>query len=1003
MIPKTLRFKAFESYVGEQFIDFSALSKNGIFLINGETGAGKTAILDAMTYALYGETSGGSRGDVRSLHPDAAGIPTEVEFVFALNGTDYKFTRSIKIRERAGKQTVLTEQNALFFDGSTFVPFEANSTRTRVSAKAAELLGLTVEQFRQVILLPQGQFERFLTSDSSEKEQILSTLFDTERFTKISETLYTQARRKAGELHVTKELLTALLTNEGFADFDALSAHLEETAARLAENEVQVKAAQKKLNALKAAISDAEKLASLFGEKALAEKELAALGTQQEEIQCLTATLQKAGNAQKISGLHTDLIKSRRNFEERQTALEAAQNRLDAQLARHEALQKELALLREKEPEIQRLEAEQLRLKALFPAYNDIQKTCEAAKTAEKAFSHAQEKLEKLRADEAQNEKDLQELTAAADKLLTHYVQKIPALTAQKNELSALRNQWNTRRRLESDMAETQAKLAEKDRALEVLDAEIAEKKARFEEAYNLQLQNLTDLLARSLKDGAPCPVCGSTNHPRVHTSDVPHAEAGVKQRKADLDDAQSRRTRLADERGALLSVLEARRLSLAENTAGDTPFSEETFAKAEADLALAFKAEARLGEINRTLAALREKQAESTAAKTALEKEIYTLQSEALSAKTRAESLSAALDSEIPDLEALQRKIAAAQTEAEALKAALNRLTAEYSDSTAASASAKTACAQARDEAGKAERALQAAEKAFDEALALQGFKSVQEFSDSLLTEADTAEMTQKINGYNAQKYAAELRLSTLAPILEGKTEPALAPLREEFSALEENERILTQSLAVAKSEQNRLQKIAADYTEKNRTYLTEMEKNAKFREFAELLQGSRGVSFTRYVLGVMLSLITAEANRLLRDVHGGQFQLYRKTDGTEKNRKTGLELEVQSAMAVSRFSTKNLSGGEKFLISLALSMALSAVLQSQSGGISIEAMFIDEGFGSLDPQSLHEAMGILASIQGSRRTIGIISHVAALKELIPSRIDVTKNLGGSTLKVSV
>lgn len=1005
MIPKYLRFQAFESYTAEQILDFERLSGCGLFLINGETGAGKTAILDAMTYALYGETSGGTRGEVRSLHPLAADIPTQVEFIFSLRETQYKFTRSIRIRERAGKQTVLTEQNALFFDGEHFVPFEANPTRSKVAAKAAELLGLTLEQFRQVILLPQGQFEKFLTSESAEKEEILSTLFGTERFSRISETLYAQSRKRLGELHTQKELLNALLTNEGFPDFEALTAFQQETAEKTRKDQLQLNAAKEYLLHRKEELSAAEKLASLLEEVQAALKEQNALEAEAPAIQALSVRLVNAQAALKSESLYREYDKGRLEYKTRTEQDTRAQSKLSQGRERLAEAERAFHDSGELETEIEAIQQERLQLEPLAGVYSEVQLAGKNAENAAQKYIECQNRLQEAIRKQDELQKQVAEYTATGDRLLTGFVQKIPALTARKNTLLDMQTKMRLCTRLQAETAELSLRLAEMDARMKQLEEEIAEKKRRFDEAYNRQLDNLTELLAKSLKEGQPCPVCGSRAHPQIHIpSNVP-AEAGVKQRKAEWEEAQSVRSRLADERNALASSLETKRLSLEQNRPPESPvpFSEDLLAQTESDLAKAQRAEAKQNEINQILAQLKESQNKAVSAKTALEKEQFILQTAALESKSRADSLNASLRADIPDPDALNQRLSALGVQAERMKSRLMKLTDERNEASRQLAILEAEALRSRQELENAHAVWLDSQKAFESALSESGFQDETAFLSARMSSQESDMLSQKLNEYRSRLFAVRQRLEALHAQSQGKEMPELEKLRAEYTEQENAVRTQSEALAVAQSEFQRREKIRTDYSSKYAKYQADMDAAARFREFAELLQGSRGISFTRYVLGVMLSLITAEANRLLRDVHGGRFQIYRKAESTDRSRKTGLELEVQSAMAVSRFSTRNLSGGEKFLISLALSMALSAVLQSQNGGISIDAMFIDEGFGSLDPQSLQEAMGILFSIQGSRRTIGIISHVQELKELIPGRIDVSKDLNGSSLKIIV
>lgn len=1005
MIPKTLKFRAFESYVEEQFVDFSALSENGIFLINGETGSGKTAILDAMTYALYGETSGGSRGDVRSLHTSVDGISTEVEFVFELRGVEYKFTRSIKVRERGSKITVSTEQDALFYDGNNFIPFEPNPTKSRVFAKATEILGLTLDQFRQVIILPQGQFEKFLTSESGEKEQILSTLFDTEKFSRISEILYIKSRQRLAKLNVEKEIINSLLVNEGFSNFQEISEFLTEINIKNVQAKLDLESLTKQLQSEKLIVSKAEISAKLFAEKELAETENDAINLKSTEINSLSSRLKNAQAALKISSIFNEYNKSFEDLNIRKKSFISAGEQEKVLQAQNISIKSELDALLQKEITVQQTEQKLIQLKQLIPAYTEIEKSQNYAEIANKAFISAQDKVNKNQSDENFINEEIKELTISSNKLLVNFVQKIPALTARKSELTAIRAKVSSVKQLRLDLRKMAAELSEMNKQISVLELEIAQQKIKFDDAYILQLDNLTDFIAKSLKDGTPCPVCGSTEHPNIHNSTITHSEYNTKQLKAELDVLQKNRDSLVDKRNALQSKIDTKEMSIA-NIMAEIPageFNDEDLIKATANLELALRAEQKLSEINAEIARLRQRLEDILSEKGRLEKVLYELQGDALTKKSNFESLKASLNPNILDSKALEKEILDADRFIDSYKIDFNRLNKKYTDLTLELTSAQTMLKQAAFEAEKAEDKYKTSESSFKESLAENGFSSLEDFASNNLTDAEISYIQQQITGYQNKRYAIEKQLCALNSKLKDESKPDLERIHNEYDEHQQLRQKASDALAISQNEEIRIGKISKDYADRFEKYTSSIENATRYKEFSELLQGSRGLSFTRYVLGVMLSLITTEANRLLRDVHGGQFQIFRKTEGSEKNRKTGLDLEVQSAMAVSKFSVKNLSGGEKFLISLALSMALSSILQSQSGGISIEAMFIDEGFGSLDQQSLHEAMGILSSIKGSRRTIGIISHVSELKEIIPSRIDVKKDIDGSHLKVIV
>ena len=308
----------------------------------------------------------------------------------------------------------------------------------------------------------------------------------------------------------------------------------------------------------------------------------------------------------------------------------------------------------------------------------------------------------------------------------------------------------------------------------------------------------------------------------------------------------------------------------------------------------------------------------------------------------------------------------------------------------------------QALEEQKNAEKAYEEKKAQLAYALAEKGFADEKELLSASLSDSKITEIESVISDYAVKLASMNEKISLLTKALDGMVRPDITALKEQLAEKDGLHQQLINITAVLENDCKRLDMLAANYRKKHTAYIAEKERNDRQLSFALMMRGDRGISFARYVLGVMLSVVTGEANRLLADVLGGQFRLYRKADG-DARAKQGLDLEAESALSSQtvRYSVKNLSGGEKFLVSLALSMGLSAAAQKLSGGISVDAMFIDEGFGSLDPQALREAVDVLCSIKGSRRTVGLISHVRELREIIPSSVEVIKESNGSRLSI--
>ncbi len=809
MMPERLTIEAFGPYVKKQEIDFQEFRRAGLFLIHGKTGAGKTMVLDAMTYALFGESSGGGRGDMAAMRSDFAkdDQDTQVSFTFCVGQRRYRFLRGVRIRaKRNGEKEPQIFQSAFFEnEAGEFEPYFENPGVRNVRLKAEEILGLSYEQFRQIILLPQGRFEQLLVADSAEKEAILVTLFKAERWSELTNWLCDQA------------LILKRAKDEKSQAVDSILAQYEQGSQQELEEEYNRKNAE---------------LERLKKERMLAD----------EQEKLAQSALQ---NAQMVQTL----------FEEREQAY----------------IKKEE--IKTRKPDIVKLEqmCEKARLAAeLLPARREVATLQNQMKERETAAKEAQQ----------QKEDRKKALMECVGRLLG-----MQDALQQKNSV------------LKSGIAQ------QKERQ------EKAEQE--YQSSFAAYVNDAAYMLAESLEEGLACPVCGSTHHPQpafksetqTTAQDVKRAEQTVKQATGKIVQLEKEFYEAAREMEACTNVLER---------------YQELSAEAE-------KKKEDSGRLNEWL-----KKAD-----------------EALGGLRAAEA---------------------------------SRL-------------------MYQKEYEQSKREFEAAMKAFQAACRECGFQTDEEFRNSCMTQQQMEQARQEIRQYEVQRQLAETSLKALDEKLAGVDKPDIMALQSSRAQAEEKRRLAAEREAAKKARLNlmeeaigKLKKLGADLKKKTDEYV-------ELDQFSRILRGSNGVSLQRYVLGVMLSAITQEANRLLARVHDGRYQLYRSMEGTGRARRAGLDLEVFDSYCGEKRSVGSLSGGEKFLVALALSLGLSTVVQAQSGGVHIDAMFIDEGFGSLDPSSIENALDVLASVRGGSKLVGIISHVQILKENIEASIEVRKGQDGSDL----
>lgn len=1002
MLPKKLKMQAFASYAEAAEIDFEKL--DSLFLICGETGAGKTAVLDAVMYALYGESSGGDRDDMRCRLPAAENIPTEVEFTFSAGGKLFTFTRSITIAPRSKK---LTERQDCFYyeeDGTRRAFFE-NPKQTFVRAKAEELTGLTAEQFRQVIILPQGKFERLLTSDSKEKETILSTLFGAEKYTKLSDKLSEKAEMRRKSLALEENALKTLLAAENAETPEQLAEELSRLKAERDELVPRLEEAKERLSEARKRLTAAEVLSGKFRELAEAEKRIAALNAGRDGIETARARMRKHENASEAKPEKAAFAAAETALSERKKQLGAAEKNLsEAEAAYSEAFQKRTALS-EREDENAAKSRELTVLGSLENAYGKISVYEGSAKKLSAELAE-REKYQAAAAEKLKNAAaEIARLADMRERITAEYSRKLPVLAEKKAALEKGAEAEKRLKKYTEALEQIRRKIASLEAEAERLD--IAEKSAErvYDGLYADYLSNAAAKLSSGLKEGMPCPVCGSTAHP----SPAVHRENAVTEENvmAARDEFEAVKKARADKLTEISA--ERARIPAAEDCIAAERYAvEETGYTAEAlqETSLRYAEAVRQNDM---LTGIDKKIGELTALKENLELRRNTEEerlAELKNSLNRAEAdlsaLRERLDPRFPDLRSYTEYSVKLRAETEDFlreKLAAERNLSEAEKRKIAAAAEKSRAEKEYDAAGKSRAE---AEKTFLDKLAALGMP-VWEYEKSLLDGEEAVRLAEAVKRYDLDLHAADERLKALKTELDGKAPPPAAEIR---AAAEEAEAALSElsgKTALAEQRLKRLEKLSAEYSARFAAAEKERMQSDKLTAFARFMHGDKGISFTRYVLSIMLSLVAEEANRILAEIRGGKFRLAVKTE-LAANSKQGLDLEVENITADSsvRYGVKNLSGGEKFLISLALSLGLSAVARSRNGGIEIEAMFIDEGFGSLDPDSLREAVSILCGLAPGRNTIGIISHVEELKNVIPCGVTVTKNAEGCS-KISV
>lgn len=1006
MIPQYLCFEAFGPYVARQTVNFAPLRQAGLVLIHGETGAGKTALLDAMTYALYGRSSGGGRGELGAMRCllAPAGTATWVEYEFQIGGHRYRFTRSLRLKR--GKAESFAQEQNCFFQGEDgdWAPFFENPTLSRVNGKAQELIGLTYDQFRQVMILPQGQFERLLTSRSEEKEEILMTLFHAQKWQQIAEILCQRANARQAQLRQERGEIQSLLAGCGCQDQESLGALLAQQSQVLEEETASRQALAKELEAQRTLLAGEIQLEKLLDQLEAARREQAELAAREPELAALARRESLGRAAAKGEPLYRGWEEAARLEQRRRGELVVAEQKLERDTgAARQAEEAYLAVAGEQEAR----EQDKIRLAALEALVADYGAVEQAKGQAQAAQQRAAaQRLQWERGQQAleQARQEAAELAARREQIFADWSSRLPQLEDRCRLLAQAQGLQGDRARLEQELTSAKAQEAEIAAKVEQVARLLEETRARHSRLSRLYLEDAAAVLAQALEEGSPCPVCGGLHHPSPARS--PGEAVGREQveamakRAEEVEASLGRGQQRLQEARVALGAKEAKAEQIRRLLETLPPWSKQAQEEASAQLAQAKAQDTKRLELTRRLGELEQLQERLTGEGGQALQALEAATQDKEAAGARYQALLARLDPAIPDSQALAGLI---QGLGEQVRDFADRLArAQERRSSAAlgreSATAAHAHSQAEHQAAKA--ALEQARQGLGQGLGELGFGDEESFLAALLPAGELEQIQGQLEEARTRQRVLAARLEELGAA-EGSPRPDTQGRQGQVARLEEQRAALDEQIGALGLRIRQLEQTAGEVEVRTKALEGRLGEIDKLSAFAKGLRGDSGISLRRYVLGVMLSSVTAEANRLLRTVHEGRYQLYRTLEGVGREKKVGLELEVLDGYSGRRRGVASLSGGEKFLVSLALALGLAAVAQAQSGGVRMDAMFIDEGFGSLDPASIQDALGVLAAVTGSRRLVGIISHVEALRESIPASIQVHKGRDGSRLEV--
>lgn len=1080
MRPLKLTMSAFGPYAGEVEIPLGELGEDGLYLICGDTGAGKTTIFDAIAFALFGETSGSAR-DAKTLRSDFADPEAEtyVELVFEYRGETYRIKRTpLYARAKKRGEGMRTLQPTVEFEQ----PGCAAITKIPDANAAVErLLGIDRDQFSQIVMIAQGEFRELLTASTKVRADIFRKLFGTGYLARFQERLQEQKKELQAGYDELKRSLEALarqaeLPEGGEAEQErakrlkdgTLTAEwLEEAlAAQIAEDEDRSGKLSQALGEARRESQDASNRLVLAAEaaktrKAKAETE-AALSEAEAQLRKLTAdfeahaeddaAIEEANRAlaakeaqldsyRRLDGAERSVEDARLGLARATRGAKQAQEKSAAIESEMGAAARELQELAGADGELARAQADAARARdklAIAQERRRAHDAYEAAKTEcngkRDAASGCAEALRCAESDAQAAGKRLDEARAHAEKLSDAPARLEAAKAERERRMRAeaeARSALDRLAALEADVAEARKG---RDRARETY-RDAAEKLAAARGAHAAAQRRYLDgqagVLALTLAEGAPCPVCGSTTHPSParQTRDVPGKDEVERlSREAErAAGAAQEASNKAGAAGALVGRLEedlrefvqehgskAALGKLLDASAAARNTTEEELATAERGV----RERERAQQAERAAAdAAREAARKLDAARAAHQKAQVAWRESAASLQTLKASLSfetreAALAAEA---EARGEAEAAARAEAEAQRK---------------SSREKSAAARRRECAGKLEAAQAEHQNALRvEAEAKQALGAVEaalselkahlEYPGLAAAQQAIAQLRARRDAQQAARNAAREEIRRRRTGIERlqAQQATLAQQVQHARDIDEDAEAARQAAANARISQleaqressvsrvrlnRRLSATLRDIVAKSQRIEGQFGSIARLADTAcGKLAGKSRTTFETYVQGIYFDRIIAAANRRLQVMSNGRYELLRREAAHNLKAQTGLDLDVFDNFTGKARDASSLSGGESFQASLSLALGLSDVVQGNAGGVQLDTMFIDEGFGSLDPDALQQAIKMLSTLSGGGKLIGIISHVEELKEAIDRKIVVTSGRSGSSVRL--
>ena len=1020
MRPIRLEIEAFGPYDRKTVIDFDRLG-SGLFLVTGETGSGKTMIFDAMTYALFGVTSGGRRGP-ETLHSDFVDGKPYVIFEFIHDGDEYRVERSPPYMA-VGRNGTMTRRNPtseLYKNGQCLC-----SRNGDVDKAVKDVLGMDSDQWNQISMIAQGEFMKLLDAKSADRSEILGRLFGTGAFTAMQARLTEMYDEKKAELESRRKGLEVEASNaewssgtapEGTALEDVAAAlRSQDESDRLLLPTLSQKAddAFREYEEAQRRVAMAENDSRDFDELAKARGRLERIEERDEEMRRKSDLAALVTRSAEVMGVRNERDVYARLLEESQGKLDGSNAELASLTEKMEALRPEEEAIPKEQETLEAMGKEEAKLSDRLEASVIAARTRSELDGEQDAIASADASLQSIAAD-----------IAAADDRLREFSESIATLTESSAGIDACRRDIQSIDRMIADNMAGQEEVSREAR----LTAEAESLRTRLKaqeweyralerekaDVYSRMRLSKAGALAANLEEGKPCPVCGSVHHPapasvpeRVPTDeDLRLLEERVSQAKtaadATLNDISTKSGMAEGIRSSMVKKVDVPWKEMREHLSRERSGLLEEKGRLVADLERMTAGEESLKTLRAGMSGLESRRDGLIKRQKEAERDKQEAEKRASGLKERLES--SLKKSEGEEEDAIRKKLESNRRSQDELRRHIADVTGRMSYLSERKAAVTQAISSESDNLRRCQTDLKTKAEQTASMLSQIG---LDESELDVLKGYDAAALQNEVRSHETEKAGAIGEISMLEGRLEGKSVPDMESIK---AAADE-------SLALMRSTQDGKRALEGRIS-RNAAVLKSLEKDMpdleRLRSEAEDLRmlsdaangrvpGSSKVPFDQYIQTVYFDSILKMANVRLGEMSDGRYELVRRTEG-DKRSQSALDLEVMDNYTGLKRNVRSLSGGESFKTALSLALGLSDMVQYTSGGLRVETLFIDEGFGSLDSESLEQAIGVLERLSEGDMMVGVISHVDLFKERLGKKICVTKKKnGGSTAEVRI